>query len=189
MSREMSRDGICRQPCPRRRRWTFSSTVAASSNSTAGRCRGRSRNFSNSRSLVQYQVSPRQTMSLPWLCEVVFADLLRAGHVEKGLRVSVELLNLWLAHAVAFAAGIIPAKRPAVSESVRFQRGQHRFNVSARVRRQVVEAGVVNPASGVFDIIGVVTKPAQAHEVMQKLKRDARQRVPEQNPGDDDFAL
>ena len=120
---------------------------------------------------------------------MVFADLLRAGHVEKGLRVSVELQNLWLAHAVAFAVGIIPAKRPAVSESVRFQRGQHRFNVSARVRRQVVEVGVVNPASGVFDIIGVVTKPAQAHEVMQKLKRDARQRVPEQNPGDDDFAL
>src|SRR5487761_2134036 len=61
---------VCRQPCRWSNALTSSSTVAASSNLTE-RHRGKSRIFSNSRSLVQYQVSPRHSMFLPLLCQVV----------------------------------------------------------------------------------------------------------------------
>ena len=70
-----------------------------------------------------------------------------------------------------------------------FERGQDRFEVSGNVRREVVEARVVNPASGVFEVKRVVTEPPQADEIMQELERDARQRIPEQDAENDDLAF
>src|SRR2546422_701136 len=70
-----------------------------------------------------------------------------------------------------------------------FERGQNRFDVSRDVGREVIEARVVNPASGVFQVKRVVVEPPQADEIMQELERDARQRIPEQDAGNDDSAF
>src|SRR5436190_2767746 len=69
------------------------------------------------------------------------------------------------------------------------ERGQDRFDVSGDVGREVIQARIINPARGVFQVKRVVAEPPQADEVMQELECDARQRIPERDSGNDDFAF
>ena len=58
-----------------------------------------------------------------------------------------------------------------------------------RVGRQVVDPRVVDPAARVLDVVRVVAEPAQADQVVQELVRHPGQRIPEEDPEDDDLAL
>src|SRR5262249_30196681 len=120
---------------------------------------------------------------------MLLANLLSARHIQKRVGVAVEPENLLGTHAVAAAVGIVAAERPVPREAVRFQDRRHALNVARRVRRQVVDSRIVNPAAGVFDVIRVVTQAAQGEQVVQKLVGHACQRIPEENPENEDLAF
>jgi hypothetical protein len=120
---------------------------------------------------------------------VFIANLLRAGDIEEGVGITIELRQLSLAQAVAASTLVAPAETPAIGESVRLERRQHHGDVAGRVGGHVVEARIVDPTRRVLDVVRVVAEPPQPDEVMQELIRYARQRVEEQNSEDDDFAF
>src|SRR6266699_5227101 len=117
------------------------------------------------------------------------SQLLGASDVYKSVGFTIELKDLFLAHAVAFAARIISAERPAIAKAVRFEGGQHGGDVAAGVGGEVIETGIVNPAARIFDVIGIVTEPPQTEHKVEELERDACQRVPEEDPENDNFSL
>ena len=120
---------------------------------------------------------------------VLVAEFLGAGDVEEGIGVLVELEDLRLGHAVAAAIGVVAAEGPAVAEAVGFERGDNGGDVAAGVGGEVVELRVVNPAAGVLDVVGIITEPAQAQQVVQELEGHSRQRIPEEDAEDDDLAF
>src|SRR5206468_9867575 len=92
-----------------------------------------------------------------------------------------------LAHPLTPAAWVMAAESPALREAVRFQHRQHGGDVSAGIGRQIVELRIINPTAGVFDVVRIVTEPAQADQEMKKLVSYPGEWIPGQNPEDDDF--
>ncbi|MGH8246308.1 MAG: hypothetical protein ACREUU_07735 [Gammaproteobacteria bacterium] len=71
--------------------------------------------------------------------------------------------------AVTTAALVVAAETPAIRQAVGLEGGQDHLDIGERVRRHVVEARVVNPAGGIFDVVRVVAQPAQPDQIMQEL--------------------
>src|SRR5262249_13022665 len=121
--------------------------------------------------------------------QVLVTQFLSAGHVEERVGVTVKPMYLALAHPVTLPAFIGAAKRPLVAKAMRFEdRGDGR-DVVGGVLREVAQFGRVDVAPGIFHVIRVVAEPAQPDEVMEKLIGDAGQRVPKQNPENDDLSF
>src|SRR5881394_2203145 len=97
----------------------------------------------------------------------------------------VKRFDLRLRQAVTFSIRIFSAKSPAISKAVSLEHGDYCFQVSRDIRREVIDARVVNPASRVFDVIRIITEPAQPQQVVQELISYSRQRKPEEDSEND----
>src|SRR5262249_18836853 len=99
------------------------------------------------------------------------------------------LTYLALPPPVTGPALIAAGNSPLVAKDLRFEdRGDGR-DVVGGVLREVAQFGRVDVAPGIFHVIRVVAEPAQPDEVMEKLIGDAGQRVPKQNPENDDLSF
>ena len=96
----------------------------------------------------------------------VFLSQLLPGNVQECIRLPAKLKNLLLGQSIALAIGVSSPETPFAAKPVSLQYGGDRANVSAGIRRQIVDGGIVHPAWRIFDVVWIIAEPSQPNQIV-----------------------
>jgi hypothetical protein len=118
-----------------------------------------------------------------------FAQFLGGRDIEKRIGFAIELQQILLGHAITLAPWVIAAKGPFPLKAMRLKDGGYGCDIVGGIGSEFIALGMIDPPSGVFNIIDVVTQAPKANEVMQELIGHPGQRIPKDDSKNDDFAF